>query len=142
MNFTPAFWAAARIVVSASGAGLSARGGCRDSGTSGISGLEGGDACSGRAAGSSIPCGTATPIAWSCSKMEAQESDPMAYSSVRFSSLRQDRHATRAGPVGPVVLPPFLQTFGGTDGWDRWDHHERLPIRAGSTSPAHAGPTG
>ena len=40
----------------------------------------------GRAAGSSVRdgtvAGTSTPIAWSCSKIETQESDPMAYSSV------------------------------------------------------------
>jgi hypothetical protein len=86
MNFTPAFWAAARIVVGGSGAGLSARGGRRDSGTFAISGLEGGGAFSGRAAGPSFPgdtvAGTSTPIAWSCSKIETQESDPMAYLSV------------------------------------------------------------
>ena len=43
-------------------------------------------------------------------------------------------------PVVPVILEAVLQTFGGTDGWDRWDHHERLPIRAGSIA-RYAGPT-
>src|SRR5262245_58772745 len=125
MNFTPAFWAAARIVVRAFGAGLSARGGCRGRGASDILGLKRGGACSARAAGPSFPRGTwggtSTPIAWSCSKIEAQESDPMAYSSVitgqrRFSSPRQDSHATRVGPVGPVVLQAVLQTFVGLTG--------------------------
>ena len=31
------------------------------------------------------------------------------------------------------------QTFGGTERWDRWDHHGRLPIRV--DSPGRIGPT-
>ena len=43
------------------------------------------------------------------------------------------------GPGVPVVLQPILQTFSGTHGRDRWDHHERLPIRV--DSPGRIGPT-
>src|SRR5262245_47441087 len=149
MNFTPAFWAAARIVVSASGAGLSARGGCRDSGTSAISGLKGGDTCSGRAVGPSFlggtVAGTSTPIAWSCSKIEAQESDPMAYSLLLDKVAFRPRGRTvmyTGGTGGTGGTPGRSAEFGGTDRWDRWDHHERLPIRARSMSPGNAGPTG
>ena len=41
-----------------------------------------------------------------------------------FFIPRQDSRATRVGPVVPVVLQAVLPTFGGTDGWDRWDHHD------------------
>ena len=43
------------------------------------------------------------------------------------------------GTGGTGVLQSILQTFGGTERWDRWDHHERLPIRV--DSPGRIGPT-
>jgi hypothetical protein len=36
----------------------------------------------------------------------------------------------------PVVLQEVLQIFGGTERWDRWDHHD------GVSCGQHAGPTG
>jgi hypothetical protein len=57
----------------------------------------------------------------------------MAYSWLKaFFIPETGRPCYRVGPVGPVVLQAVLQTFGGTDGWDRWDYSESLPIRAGS----------
>jgi hypothetical protein len=52
--------------------------------------------------------------------------------------ISRDRFSV--GPAGPVVLQAVLQTFGGTEGWDRWDHHHCIPC--GQHRPAHAGPTG
>jgi hypothetical protein len=49
------------------------------------------------------------------------------------------RNRFSVGPVVPGVLQSILQTFGGTERWDRWDHHGRVPC--GQHRPVHAGPT-
>jgi hypothetical protein len=55
--------------------------------------------------------------------------------------IPEDRKALLpGGPVVPVVLQAILQTFGGTERWDWWDHHERFSIcaaafRFGPTCP-------
>jgi hypothetical protein len=48
------------------------------------------------------------------------------------------RNRFLVGPVVPGVLQAVLQTFGGTERWDGWDHHDCVP--RGQHRRARAGP--
>jgi len=59
-------------------------------------------------------------------------------SGTRFCIPRQDSRDT-GWDRGTGGTAANSQTFGGTERWDRWDHHGRLPIRV--DSPGRIGPT-
>src|SRR6516164_3985073 len=69
-----------------------------------------------------------------------QPADAEARGFPKHAFASRDRTAVIPGGTGGTGgTAANSQTFGGTERWDRWDHHGRLPIRV--DSPGRIGPT-